>query len=330
LTRIFNFLYLSYANVIFALISDIFLFSTNRISTLIMKTSKWENAVLTGILLLVLCVSLYAATRQRIESELESARKELRIGIATEERIASELARLKKSGDASSDIVEDYELYLSRVQAMVAENRKLVAKMEALDARYDIRKSPDGPAYTEDTEAMVNPEIPEEQVVDEVVALDRQLDSSLAEFDEMLLKELDLIHAKSSERMRDLAEEAAAAAKRLRDQGIEINTDFEEESAQSEQGSSEAQKKAETEEDASETGKENKFEEGKDDTKLTARDKFREGVEGSRNHPRNRYDPKDDDIVARQLREAAEGETDPELRKKLWKEYEQYKKNIRK
>jgi len=30
--------------------------------------------------------------------------------------------------------------------------------------------------------------------------------------------------------------------------------------------------------------------------------------------------------VARQLREAAEEETDPELRKKLWKEYEQYKK----
>jgi hypothetical protein len=31
--------------------------------------------------------------------------------------------------------------------------------------------------------------------------------------------------------------------------------------------------------------------------------------------------------VAKQLREAAEGETDPELKKKLWKEYEQYRKN---
>jgi hypothetical protein len=293
-----------------------------------MKTFKWRKAIFAGILLLVLCVNLYAATRQRIESALESARKDLRISIATEEQIASELAKLKKSGDASSDIVEDYELYLSRVQAMVAENRKVVAKMETLNSRYDIRKAPDGSAYSDGTEAMMNPAIPEEQVVDEVVALDRQLDSSLAEFDEMLLKELDLIHAKSSERMRDLAEEAAAAAKRLREQGIEIDTDFEEESAQSEQGSSETQKKAEIEENASETGKENKSKEGEDDTELTARDKdkFREGVEGSRNHPRNRYDPKDDDIVARQLREAAEGETDPELRKKLWKEYEQYKK----
>jgi hypothetical protein len=30
--------------------------------------------------------------------------------------------------------------------------------------------------------------------------------------------------------------------------------------------------------------------------------------------------------VARQLREAAEKETDPELKAKLWKEYEEYKK----
>jgi hypothetical protein len=35
--------------------------------------------------------------------------------------------------------------------------------------------------------------------------------------------------------------------------------------------------------------------------------------------------PKDDDIVARQLREAAEKETDPELKKKLWEEYWKYK-----
>lgn len=33
----------------------------------------------------------------------------------------------------------------------------------------------------------------------------------------------------------------------------------------------------------------------------------------------------DDDIVARQLREAAERETDPELKKKLWEEYDRYK-----
>ena len=35
--------------------------------------------------------------------------------------------------------------------------------------------------------------------------------------------------------------------------------------------------------------------------------------------------PQDDDIVARQLREAAEKETDPELKQKLWEEYWKYK-----
>ncbi len=35
--------------------------------------------------------------------------------------------------------------------------------------------------------------------------------------------------------------------------------------------------------------------------------------------------PEDDDIVARQLREAAEKEPDPELKKKLWEEYWKYK-----
>ena len=38
-------------------------------------------------------------------------------------------------------------------------------------------------------------------------------------------------------------------------------------------------------------------------------------------------DGNDDDIVARRLRKAAELETDPELKEKLWKEYVEYKKN---
>jgi hypothetical protein len=38
-------------------------------------------------------------------------------------------------------------------------------------------------------------------------------------------------------------------------------------------------------------------------------------------------DGSDDDVVARRLRQAAEQETDPELKEKLWKEYIDYKKN---
>jgi hypothetical protein len=61
-----------------------------------MKTFNWKIAVFAGTLVLVLCATPYAATRQKIETALESARKELRIRMATEEQIALELAKLKK------------------------------------------------------------------------------------------------------------------------------------------------------------------------------------------------------------------------------------------
>ena len=48
------------------------------------------------------------------------------------------------------------------------------------------------------------------------------------------------------------------------------------------------------------------------------------GADGSTT-PDDVGDGMDDDIVARQLREAAEKEADPELREKLWDEYRKYK-----
>jgi hypothetical protein len=51
------------------------------------------------------------------------------------------------------------------------------------------------------------------------------------------------------------------------------------------------------------------------------------GGGGPNTAPKNIPDGRDDDVIARQIREAAEKETDPELRDKLWKEYIEYKKN---
>ena len=53
------------------------------------------------------------------------------------------------------------------------------------------------------------------------------------------------------------------------------------------------------------------------------------GGKGTGGASQGRASTEDDDIVARQLREAAENETDPELKEKLWKEYDEYKKNQR-
>jgi hypothetical protein len=53
------------------------------------------------------------------------------------------------------------------------------------------------------------------------------------------------------------------------------------------------------------------------------------GGSGPNTAPADIPDGSDDDIVARQLREAAMKETDPELREKLWEEYRNYKKSAR-
>ncbi|MFZ8985101.1 MAG: hypothetical protein ACO213_12580, partial [Steroidobacteraceae bacterium] len=47
---------------------------------------------------------------------------------------------------------------------------------------------------------------------------------------------------------------------------------------------------------------------------------------GPREIPADIPDGSDDDVVARQIREAAMAETDPELRAALWEEYRRYKK----
>ena len=52
------------------------------------------------------------------------------------------------------------------------------------------------------------------------------------------------------------------------------------------------------------------------------------GGQGASTAPADVGSGSDDDIVARQLREAAESETDPALREKLWDEYRQYKRSL--
>ncbi|MEA2079449.1 MAG: hypothetical protein U9P00_06245 [Pseudomonadota bacterium] len=50
---------------------------------------------------------------------------------------------------------------------------------------------------------------------------------------------------------------------------------------------------------------------------------------GARGQPAGIPDGSDDDLVARQMREAAEKETNPELKKRLWEEYRKYKQGTR-
>lgn len=298
-----------------------------------------------GIIWLGLVVSARGLLLETIKSELELAKENLRVSEATAVRISEELEELKKSGRASHEIINDYETYLARVRAMVDENHKIVKAMETAYVRHFPEKNNSSPDDSEQLKDMLDPEIPEEEAIDAVAALDQELNNSLAEFDEVLLKEFELIRAKSESKLRDLAEEAAEAAKRLREKGVDLEAgDLESPSETVEDGAERIEKAHEN--DSAEEGKtdgssgvENAEVDGLEKGSHTKKGEVDEGVatsgkssNGGQDSPREqatRYDKEDDDIVARQLREAAENETDPELKEKLWKEYEEYKENTR-
>ena len=150
--------------------------------------------------------------------------------------------------------------------------------------------------------------------VDEVAALDREFDESLAQFDDRLLNEMDKIRDNSAAKLQDLAQEAAEAAKRLREKGLDVDT-----SASSSTG--------ESREDTPPSDQDMEARKGSTGTDTASKSGSHRSGEGSSRKDQRRVDYEDDDIVARQLREAAEKETDPELKEKLWKEYEEYKKS---
>ncbi len=165
-----------------------------------------------------------------------------------------------------------------------------------------------------------------EDPADRLKVLDRQFNESLAGFDEMLLKELRLIQAASTKRMKGLAEAAADAGRQAGEKGGGASS--------AEKGST-----AETEGRGTEGGGSEKGGAGTEQAK-TSEGRGKPGGaagagqgaggwgSGGSGAPPSSYTPSpDDDIVARQLREAAEKETDPELKAKLWKEYEEYKKS---
>jgi hypothetical protein len=264
-------------------------------------------------------------TPRTADDKLAKARDDLRVSQATEKRIADELEALKKSGNASDEDIRNYEAYLERVQAMVAENRKTVEKMESAYAEHP----PHSPAQKTSSESpkLSDQQIPEEQTQDPVAELDRQLSASLTEFDAMLLKEMETIETESAAKMRDLAQEAAEAAKRLKEKGVDLGTDESKTADAQSSQSKEGQQGKTGEKDASRAEKGAETKQGDSDDKVATSDTSKGEGSGPTGDRGSRYSKEDDDIVARQLREAAENETDPELKEKLWKEYEEYKKN---
>jgi len=284
-----------------------------------MDRSNARHPFLIVLILLAGVVAYAGAAQDTPQSAIAKAREDLRISQVTCDRISAELERLQSSGEATPELIKDYEDYLRRVQGIRDENKKIVEHMEAAMTRST--KNQASPPL----EAL-KPEItiPEEQGGDRLAALDRELNDSLAAFDEMLLKEMERIRTASANRMKGLAREAAEAARRIEEdiEGSSSGRKSGQDEETDKPGRSQAEDRSDQGDQEGSTGRsEGGFESG---------GKAKEGDSGPVSKTGERESEQDDDIVARQLREAAEKETDPELKEKLWKEYEAYKASRRK
>ena len=263
------------------------------------------------------------------DAELQAARQELRLRTETERRMRRDFESLLGDSQMSATEIGEFENYLARLGKMVDEQRRLVANLEG--------RGTDG-AIGSPRAAALPTDFDRGQTDDEKIALlDAELGSSLSEFDEKLLREQKELAEKSRSasagKSGDQPESGDGASggagdgsgegeKAAGESGGEAGESGSESAAGSSGKDGESERQAESGEQGGTGG------EGAEGNEQVA---SAGGASGDGRHtgniptPPDIPDGKDDDIVARQLREAAENEQDPELRAKLWDEYRKYK-----
>lgn len=274
-----------------------------------------------------------ATSAQEPALALRQAREALRLSQEREARLVAEIAALKQAGDVSADVIRDYEAYLRHVRDIRREHEKQVQSLEAAYAKFSPANKTAAPAAHPNGATLAQPPVSPAPEQDELGRLQAEFNQSLASFDELLLREVEAIRQRSAHAIKDLAAEAAAAAERLRQKGVDLDA--------ASQGAGEvSQVETETKQGTGETSEAEAVQStdgaaGQRQTSGTGDikgDRQADAKRGGGSQAQNRagregFDsPDDDDIVARQLREAAEQETDPELKAKLWQEYEDYKR----
>jgi len=170
----------------------------------------------------------------------------------------------------------------------------------------------------------------------------QDLERSLQEFDEKLLRELEETQQEREENARQKASlqsdaelDAESESDGEGENGSEDNARSESESESESDGEgengSEDNARSESDGTASESSQESSSDEqgASEESQVNSSDQSEvsnQQGEGSASSPRETIPSgDDDDVVARQLREAAEAEKNPNVKEKLWEEYRKYK-----
>ena len=306
-------------------------------ASLLVRTVAVASLLSSGLL----STRVPAESLEFLETQIVVAQANLRDSQETERSVREAFEALERSGNATDEELRIYRQYLTRLSEIVDENSRALALLLAI---YRIRQ----PSEQFVTAELTLPELaltpPEGETEEERIArLDRNLDTSLSEFDGMLLREMEAI----TERRKQAQEEALGAQSGEPGRMAEGQTGRAAgETEAGREGEAEGEEGAGGESLAGEaSGSSGASEEGAGaiagveadasagshpsaggNQQVSSHPSSSYGGRGSHggNTPPDIPDGSDDDIVARQLREAAENESDPALRERLWGEYREY------
>jgi hypothetical protein len=274
--------------------------------------------------LLTCCSLLFAdGVPAEIRERLQRAEENVRLAEATERRIERGLDALRADPDSDPTAVTTMERYLEEVRSIRGTHEKALDDLRALAGNDTPITDPVVEQGLREFEASLASLPKAEDPVDEMELLDREFEKSLGAFDKMIEEHLARVRTAMDTRLAQAsaaatgpAQAAAEAAALLRGMGVDPGVPGGKEPGVP-GGKESGEPTAGSGTPASPAG-ENTGTSGAQGTPGTPGSKAGAGGGGSR------PERQDEDIVARQLREAAENETDPVLREKLWKEYEAY------
>jgi hypothetical protein len=233
--------------------------------------------------------------------------EQLRLDHAAWTTVEHDFRARRKSGHLIGVEASDYAAYVARLQRRVAEDCAALA-LAGVPVPAGL-SCPRFESATAGRPAAID-QAAEQSREEHIAGLDAELAAGLADFDELLLRE--------QERVK------AAASRSATGGGI---------GADGERPPGSARQAGETvAADGSATVSAQPSTGGSADRGASpgaGGGPVRSPSRGATRQPPGIPDGSDDDVVARQLREAAEKENDPELQKRLWEEYRKYKQGIR-
>ena len=237
-------------------------------------------------------------------------RQQLRADYAALLQARTEFEQSQKSGKASDGEAADFSAWISQLSEQVMKDCRALSIVSSEPVSADLpcdRLSARNPVPVEIDVAAETTEAEKTKLMVE------QLNGSIGEFDERLLREQDRVKARAPR--TDSATNAGGGT------------------SGGESADAAGSASDETGEDGKTSQQDKRDSGAADKNDRTASEEKGTPAKSSTSTkgeiPDDIPDSSDDDVIARQIREAAEKETDPELKKKLWDEYRRYRDSVK-